>query len=176
VSSTAALLAALANLMLCGPGGARPGDAAKVDALVAELRSPNPGRRGTAAMELGELGPRARAAVKPLAAALADEDLNVRYWAASALGAIGPGAAEAVPALVGALRTSFPGRGLKGPERYYADARAVCARSLGLIGAAARMALPALEEARKDEDPSVREAAAAAIERIKSGADKEATP
>ena len=166
--AAAALLLALA--------GQAPADEAKVDALVAELRSPLPGQRGTAAMELGELGPRARAAVKPLAAALADEDLNVRYWAASALGAIGPAAGEAVPALVGALRTTFPGRGLKGPERYYADARAVCARSLGLIGAPARMALPALEEARKDEDASVREAAAAAIERIKSGADKEATP
>ena len=168
---TLVLLAAACFL----PGAAVADDS--VNVLIERLRASNPGVRGMAAEELGQMGAAAKAAIKPLAKAVtADEDLNVRYWAASALGAIGPAAGEAVPALVGALRTTFPGRGLKGPERYYADARAVCARSLGLIGAAARMALPALEEARKEEDPSVREAAAAAIERIKSGADKEATP
>ena len=82
------------------------------------------------------------------------------------MSAIGPEAADAVPALVGALRTSFPGRGLKGPNRYYADARAVSARALGLIGAAARTALPALKEALGDTDRSVHDAAAEAIERI----------
>ena len=131
--------------------------------LVERLRSPSPGVRGMAAAELMEMGPAAKEAVKPLAAALTDENLNVRYWAAQALGAIGPDARDAVPALIGALRTSFPDRGLQGPPRYYADARAVCATALGLIGKHARMARPALEEAQKDRDPSVRTAASEAL-------------
>ena len=135
-------------------------------ALVEELRHPDARRRGMAAEMMSERGPRAREAVMPLAAVLADENLNVRYWAASALGHIGPEAAEAVPALVGALRTSFPGRGLQGPDRYYADARAVCAQALGRIGPGARAALPALREALADTDRSVHGAAAEAIERI----------
>jgi len=143
---------------------------ARVDALVGQLQSPNPGLRGQAAMELGEMGGAARDAVKPLAALLlADDDLNVRYWAASALGAIGPEAAEGVPALVAALRTTFPGRGLKGPQRYYADGRAVAAKALGLIGPAARSAAPALRDALRDTDSSVRDAAATALKQIEAG-------
>ena len=137
-----------------------------VAALVEELRSTDAGRRGRAAEMLGERGPKARAAVKALSAVLADEDLNVRYWAASALGHIGPEAIDAVPALVGALRTSFPGHGPKGPDRYFADARAVCAQALGRIGPGARTALPALKEALGDTDRSVHDAAVEAIERI----------
>jgi HEAT repeat protein len=158
----------LALAILQAPGGAD----ADVAALVQQLRHPNPGVRGMAAEKLGEMGPAARAAVKPLAAALADEDLNVRYWAARALGEMAEQAGPAVPALVGALRTTLPGRGLQGPMRYYADVRAVSAEALGRIGAAARMALPALKEALDDGDQSVREAAAEAVKRIE-GADKQ---
>jgi HEAT repeat protein len=123
--------------------------------------------RGMAAEERGQMGPAAKVAVKPLAAAVAaDEDLNVRYWAARALAAMGAEAKEAVPALMGALRTTFPDRGLQGPDRYYADARSACAEALGRIGAEAKIALPALREALADTDPSVREAAQEAIDRI----------
>jgi HEAT repeat protein len=138
-----------------------------VDVLIDRLQASNPGVRGMAAEELGQRGPAARAAVKPLATAVSsDEDLNVRYWAAQALGAIGPDARDAVPALMGALRTTFPDRGLQGPQRYYADARSACAEALGRIGAGAKIALPALKEALADKDESVREAARKAIERI----------
>lgn len=138
-----------------------------VNELIERLQASNPGVRGMAAEELSELGAGARDAVKPLAAVVAaDEDLNVRYWAARALAALGPEAKDAVPALMGALRTTFPDRGLQGPDRYYADVRSACAEALGRIGAEAKMALPALREALADKDPSVREAAQAAIERI----------
>lgn len=146
-----------------------------VDELIERLRASNPGVRGMAAEELGQMGPAAKAAVKPLAAAVSsDEDLNVRYWAARALGAMGREAKDAVPALMGALRTTFPDRGLQGPDRYYADARSACAEALGRIGGEAKMALPALREALSDKEPSVREAARQAIERI-GGQDKPRT-
>jgi HEAT repeat protein len=158
--------ALLAVVIALAPPQAPAENEPTIGALVELLHSPDAGRRGRAAEMLSERGPKAREAVKALSAALADEDLDVRYWAASALGHIGPEAADAVPALVGALRTSFPGRGLKGPDRYFADARAVCARALGRIGAGARTALPALKEALGDEDRSVHDAAAEAIELI----------
>ena len=138
-----------------------------VDELIERLHASNPGVRGMAAEELGQMGPAAKAAVKPLAMAVSsDEDLNVRYWAARALAAMGPEAKDAVPALMGALRTTFPDRGLQGPDRYYADARSACAEALGRIGAEAKVALPALREALADKDPSVREAAQEAIDLI----------
>jgi HEAT repeat protein len=158
---TLVLLAAACFL----PGAAVADDS--VNVLIERLRASNPGVRGMAAEELGQMGAAAKAAIKPLAKAVtADEDLNVRYWAARALAAMGPAAGEAVPALMGALRTTFPDRGLQGPDRYYADARSACAEALGRIGAEAKIALPALREALADEEPSVREAAQEAIDRI----------
>jgi HEAT repeat protein len=140
-----------------------------VDALLAGLKSPNPGTRGMAAMDIGELGPRAKKAVPALAEALADRDLNVRYWAATALRQIGPDAKAAVPALIAALET-FPGGTppLEGPNRYYPDVRSVSAQALGAIGAGAEPAIPALEKALKDPDTSVQAAAAEALKRIRA--------
>lgn len=137
-----------------------------VASLIGKLGHANPGVRGMAASTLAERGPAAREAVPALAAALSDADLNVRYWAAQALGRIGPAARDAVPALIGALRTSFPGRGLEGPQRYHADARAVAAEALGRIGPPAQMAVPALKDALQDEAESVRTAAAEALKQV----------
>jgi HEAT repeat protein len=139
-----------------------------VASLIEKLAHPNAGQRGLAAMTLGERGAAAKPAVPALAAALADGNLNVRYWAAHALGEIGPAAKDAVPALIGALRTSFPGRGLEGPTRYYADARVVAVQALGRIGPAARLAVPALKKALEDEDESVRGAAGEALKQVEA--------
>jgi len=94
-------------------------------------------------------------------------EANVRYWAASALKRLGREAAVAVPELRRALKT-FPGGepALEGPQRYFADVRAVAAEALGSMGAAARQALPDLQEATQDQNELVRDAASTALKAI----------
>jgi HEAT repeat protein len=142
---------------------------ARVAELIEQLKSPDAGIRGRAAISLDQLGAAAKPAIPALATALADKNLNVRYWCAKVLRGFGPEAKEAVPALVAALRT-FPGGSpaLDGPERYYPDVRSVAAEALGAIGPAAKDAVPALKEAAADKSPDVREAAAQAIRRIEA--------
>jgi HEAT repeat protein len=106
--------------------------------------------------------------VGPLGRALSDESLNVRYFAARALRAMGPAAASAVTALIAALDT-HPSRqpGLKGPPRYYGDARLLAVNALAAIGPAAKAAIPKLREvAAKDEASDVRTAAGEALRKI----------
>ena len=106
-------------------------------ALAEMLKSPNPAHRHAAASTLFGLGPNGRAAVPALADTLSDPDLDLRTSAAMALESIGPDAAPAVPALVAALKDK------EGIMRQ----RAVIA--LGRIGPAASDAIPALVEAGK---------------------------
>jgi HEAT repeat protein len=106
------------------------------------------------------------AAMLPL---LRDRSPHVRGCAARLLGKLGPKAAAAVPALLRALDD----RGLRsqcmGPPDMYGE-RAVrfdVAESLGLIGAAARAALPKLTAMMAtDADREVRVSAALAVCRI----------
>ena len=153
--------------MLLFATGCSVGKDHKLKVLISNLKDPHSATRVNAAMELSEMGPDAQAAVPELAAAVLDMNLNVRYYAAKALKGVGPGAQTAVPSLIKALDT-FPGGSppLEGPERYYGDARSVAAEALGAIGPGAREAVPALKKALNDENPSVREAAAEALERI----------
>ena len=60
--------------------------------------------RCSAAEALGQIGPKAEAAVPALAKALQDKEEKVRQDAAVALGRIGPKAQAAAPALVEALK------------------------------------------------------------------------
>ena len=101
--------------------------------------------RCLAAMGLCHIGSKAPEAIPYLVIAIQDRHLNTRYWAIQALAEHGPAAQEAVPALVEVLRKTFRDVDptLEGPERYYADARAVAARCLGEIGKGATPAIPA---------------------------------
>jgi HEAT repeat protein len=134
----------------------------------------NAGIRSLAAMGLCHIGSEAPEAIPYLIKALQDRHLNTRYWAAQALGKHGSAAGSAVPALVEVLQNTFRGvdPNLEGPERYYADARAVAAESLGKIGKGATPAIPALQEALTDKSPEVRDAAAKALQEIEREANK----
>ena len=77
-------------------------DPRMVPALVEALKDSDAG----AAVELGLIGPDAKAVVPALVEALKDSSLLVRWSAADALGAIGTGARAAVPALVEAQKDS----------------------------------------------------------------------
>jgi HEAT repeat protein len=127
--------------------------------LVDGLRDDSAEVRQRAAFNLGRLGPKAVAAVKPLAALLADvkQDEDVRGTAAQALGEIGPAARAALPVLRAAL----------GDEAAYV--RQWAAFALGEFGAEARAALPRLRELLKDRDGNVRKAAATAVKKIANG-------
>jgi HEAT repeat protein len=106
-------------------------------ALAEMLKSESPAHRLTAASTLFGMGAKGRAAVPALAEALSDPDRELRVAAAMALESIGPDAAPAIPALVQALKDK------EGLVRQ----RAVIA--LGSIGPAAQGAIPALVEAGK---------------------------
>src|SRR6186713_2420399 len=69
----------------------------KVRKLTHQLTSWDATDRGSAASELGNLGPRAKEAVPALVAALKDEDYYVARHVVEALVRIGP---DAVPALI----------------------------------------------------------------------------
>src|SRR5205823_4902352 len=62
------------------------------------------GERQKAALALGKMGPKAKAAVPALIDALKDKKDRVRRFSAKALGDVGPEAKAAVPALIEALR------------------------------------------------------------------------
>ncbi len=136
--------------------------------LLVFLASPNPGLRGIAALGLNHMAPGYPKAIPALTEAVLDVNLNVRYWALSALKKYGIVARKAIPNIIKALEThQGTGPALDGPDRYYADARALAAEALGSIGSDAKAAIPALEKALQDPSPIVRDAAKMAIESIK---------
>jgi HEAT repeat protein len=96
-----------------------------------------------AALALGELGPKAKAAVKALGDALADKNPETRREVLIALARIGPDAAEAVPAITPLVQD---------PDPSVSDAAGF---ALGSIGPAAASAADALRKAmeRKDRSP-----------------------
>jgi HEAT repeat protein len=107
------------------------------------------GRRWLAATAFEILGPSARDATPRLIPLL--EDKQTSYTAAIALGGIG---VESIPVLTKALTNS------------HACARESAARVLGLFGAKAQTAVPALVRCMKDHDASVRSFAAFALKQV----------
>jgi HEAT repeat protein len=160
-------------------------------ALVARLHGDDPHERAEAAGRLAELSGGVLAAVPDLTDGLTDADPEVRIAAANALGAVGPWAKGAIPALLQAEKGDTApevqqaaraaldrvGRrpaggdvpvllvGLQAPRapRF----RAASAQVLWMIGNArpadARPAVPALGQALRDEDVTVRLYAAQAL-------------
>ena len=133
-----------------------------VPALAEALRDPSFELRHEIARILRRMGPQAKDAVPALAEALGVKGGVLRKKAAEALWAMGPEARGAVPALIRGLRVDNRGPG----EDLFQIA---CSRALGSMGSDAREAIPALEERTRDEDPGVRDAAAQALEHIRSG-------
>jgi len=151
----------------------------------------NPEFRRELQYALGAAGPAAAEAVSELGKSLANDDEQVRHSAVFALGRIGPAAKAAVPELRKLLdsKDEFDrdagfwalARILPTDKKLAAQAlpvftkslssdsevdRIEAAESLGLLGAAAKSSLPALKKAAADSNPTVAEAAAAAVKKI----------
>jgi HEAT repeat protein len=108
--------------------------------------------RWAAAAALGKMG-MASKVVPGLIEDLKDNQGWARLFAAKALGRIGPAAQDAVPALIAALTAKHP----KLESESGATIREESARSLGLIGAGAGTAKPALQDLLKDQSLSPHE-------------------
>ena len=106
------------------------------------------GVRRAAALHLGRLGPEAAAACSELGSALAAEDDQLSDTAAAALTRIG---SKAVPELIQHVSSSVP------------RARRLAIYSLGVLGAPAKSAIPALKQCLKDPDPEGRQLAEMAL-------------
>jgi HEAT repeat protein len=141
-----------------------------VRALTAALKSPLATTRHAATDALGEMGPRAVAAIPDLVAALerslaGDPPSEDAITFAQTIGRVAPDEAaceRAVALLEEATRSK--------EER----TRALAARSLGALGRKASRAIPTLEALKDDREESVRSTAKRAVDRI--NAPPETTP
>ncbi len=129
-----------------------------IPALIATLQDEDAAVRGNAAASLGSISSEveAKAAIPVLTKALEDSDIVVRRNAAVALGRIG---IEGTPFAVSALLKSL----LEDPDSVV---RGNAATSLGTGGSESKRAIPALIEALKDADQTVRKRAASALRKI----------
>ncbi|NUQ62637.1 MAG: HEAT repeat domain-containing protein, partial [Pirellulales bacterium] len=121
-------------------------DETQIPTLVRKLSDADPNVRAASVRSLGELGPKAVAAVPSLVRALEDDgvpDVGDPVWilAARALGKAGP---EAVPQLIEALRS---------PNRHVMKGAAA---ALSEIGPAAKEAVEPLMAALEKDDPDTR--------------------
>ncbi len=149
------------------PGTPAAGQA--ISALSAVVRSGPPRRRAAAAKALAQFGPAAAEAVTGLIAFLEEAEASNqmsedRQSAARALGRIAPGtstADKAVAALSAVLKShSTPTR----------EAAIAAIRSFGPAAASTRSVIPTLRELNENDPvPSIRQAAASALEAIKDG-------
>ena len=126
---------------------------ASVPALIDLLGHPKSELRQRAARALGKAGTPAAPAVPNLIAALPDADLRLSPEIVAALAGIGKLSVEPLAQSL----ASAPPRGRRG-----------AAEALGLIGADAAPALPALRDRLKDPDTHVQQAARAAGRRIRA--------
>lgn len=141
-----------------------------VPALISALTDEHHSVRQDAVFALGRIRPNLKSAPKSvkdavekedrqlvvpaLAETLKDENRSVRQHAIEVLGSIGPTAIAAVPSLIDAFGKVDP------------HDRFLIARALGKIGPGAGDALPLLTKALQDEDESLKNAAAQALENI----------
>ncbi|GEM_PF-4325622 len=146
-----------------GAGATGEGGDPEVLRSMAALGSDQPLVRMKAAMDLGQMGPRAKDALAALTrVSEGDPDSYVRQAALEAVGKIrvtGGGGDPRLEALIANLKS--------------ADAlvRMKAAMDLGQMGAQAKAAVPALTEAsRSDTDPYARQAAADALAKIEKAA------
>jgi HEAT repeat protein len=104
-----------------------------------------------AARVLGKVGPSARTAVPALTACLKDRHIELARQACLVLGGLGKDAAPAVPALIDILKNREP-------------ARDAAANALGMIGPAAKQAVPTLVATLQSTTrPDLREACKVAL-------------
>jgi HEAT repeat protein/Leucine-rich repeat (LRR) protein len=132
-----------------------------VPALGKALRHEEYWVRAFAANDLGNIG--GAEAVPFLIFACRDPSEMVRWSAVGALSNMGAAAAPAVPALIQLLETVDADEEWLDP--YPIDV--VTIEALGTIGPAAASAIPVLEEASQSKEQYVREAAVAALEKIR---------
>jgi HEAT repeat protein len=160
-----------ATLLLAGTAAA-----ADVDMLIKQMKDKDAEVRRQAAMELAQAGADAKPALDVLIAGLKDKDLYVRRFSAQAIGAIGPDAKSAIgpltavmrdpkeakevmEAVVTALGKVANGKGgvdalvkvAKDPGQE-ADVRRKAVEALGVMGAEAKYAVPALTEILTGKD------------------------
>ncbi|HZZ29086.1 MAG TPA: HEAT repeat domain-containing protein [Pirellulales bacterium] len=166
-----------------------------VPALILEMKDPDPEYRREVEFALAAIGPASKAAVPTLIEHLTSDEPRVRYTACYALGKIGPDAAAAIPKLrdnvtsddkflkvasVWALLHIQPtdkalqtmavpllAKSLEESDRELVKEES--ASALGMIGAAAKSAIPALQKAAQEaESPKVRAAAQEALKKIQA--------
>ncbi len=132
-----------------------PAAKAAVPALIESLKTAEGKPLYAVVFALGSIGPDAKAADLPLLDIIKKHDDSLSVLSAWALlqihGATERSAGILMPELVAGL--SFP----------QAESRLAAAESLGQLGAFAKSAAPALEKAKQDSDPRVREAATKAL-------------
>ncbi len=135
-----------------------PGAKAAVPALVDVLKQPESNRTLAAAYALGRIGPAASAAEPALLHVIESGDNSFSLLCAWALvqieGKSAEVASKVLPELAAGLRSSQP------------KSRQMAAETLGNLGPFAKNSLGQLEQATKDADAAVRDAAAAAIKSI----------
>jgi HEAT repeat protein len=132
---------------------------ATIPFLIKALRHDNRRVREAAARGLYGFAPKAQKAIPALTEALKDSDAFVRQWVATALenlaSIFGPVLKVAVPGLTDLLKDDD------------FMVREWAAHALGSIGDSAKAAIPELKEvALGDVEPSVKEAAASALDEI----------
>lgn len=117
----------------------------------------------SAVQALGWIGPGARPAVPDLEKLLDSKWPEQRKSAALALWRIDRRARQAVPVLVEVLKGGRSSAAAPAGVEAAPSVRAQAAEALGVIGAEAREAIPALREASQDQDRDLRVAAAASL-------------
>ena len=127
---------------------------AEITALIQKLESGSVDDRVRAAHTLGEMGPRAAAAVASLIKVLGHDDLGLELEAVIALGRISADAELTVPSLIRVLSD-------KSPILQHA-----AVDSLRMFGTAATAALPQLRQLLTSKDAAINVGAASAITSI----------
>ncbi len=169
-----------------------PDAAEAVPELLKHVDDPNPAIRADLFITPGHIRPAANAATEAATNALQDSEEEVQSSAVYALGRIQPDDAACVDAITKLMESDNPRLTtvcawalvridpengdnyrraipllVQATNHEQAFVRAEAVTTLGMIGPAAKEAIPALEKLADDPDPEVREAAAEAIKMIR---------